>query len=91
MVSMAIGSIILLVVISWNILGMLLLEVLFENDEWKNWFVPTNVFRHHRNLNMPTAILISILVNLMCPIVTIGFWIYYIYITRKNKTDDYKG
>lgn len=79
---MSVGGIIALSLVVWNIFGafILLPIILRGNNYWDEYIEmdtlnPIYIYEH-TNCNIFGTICLTILVNLLCPIVSICYWFY---------------
>ena len=79
---MSVGGIIALSLIVWNIFGaFILLPVILKGNNYWDEYIEMDVLNpiyiyEHTNCNIFGTICLTILVNLLCPIATICYWVY---------------
>ena len=79
---MSVGGIIALSLVVWNVMGFFILLpiILKENNYWDqyiemNTLNPIYIYEH-TSCNIFGTICLTILVNFLCPIVSICYWFY---------------
>lgn len=81
---MSTGEIIVLSLIVWNVIGAFILIPITLKDDCRGFTYtyieidalnPIYIYQH-TSCNIFGTILLTILVNLLCPIVTICYWVY---------------
>ena len=60
------------IIIVWNFLGFMI------GLSMDNWYEinPKEIWRQYDNINIFGCVLLTILLNLLCPIVSIFYWFY---------------
>ena len=66
------GETSILITIVWNFLGFMI------GLSLDNWYEinPKEIWRQYHNINIFGCIVLTILLNLLCPIVSIFYWFY---------------
>lgn len=80
---MQLWEILLLVSIGWNFVGLIWWAPMTRKYHFRDLLNPVKVYKKFE-VNWFGAILVSILNNLICPIVSIYYWICFICTVGRN-------
>lgn len=79
---MSVGEVIALSLVVWNVFGFfILLPIMLRGNTYWSEYIEIDVLNpiyiyQHTNCNIFGTICLTILVNLLCPIATICYWVY---------------
>ena len=83
---------IIAILFAWTLVGLIIYTILGKDTkidtDHMNWLTPPWIYRHYK-VNYFGTFCLTLLFNLMCPIISIIFWFYILCtIGRKAEVED---
>lgn len=73
-------SIIFAIILIWNVIGLLVFAIIYQQINAiliEDMIAPWGVYKHI-NVNLFGTIVLTLVFNLLCPVLSIGWWFYWL-------------
>lgn len=73
-------STIFTIMLGWNVIGLLVFAIIYQMIYGiliEDMIAPWGVYKH-MNVNWFGAIVLTLVFNLLCPVLSIGWWFYWL-------------